>query len=267
MKTDSYDLLGVARGASPDDIKKAYRKLAMQIHPDHNPGDKVAEQKFKDLCAAYETLSDDDKRAALDRELGVSSSFEELFSNVKGPKFEEGWFFQKRPQNIPGWIAFLNNSLYRSKAFEEAEDELFLKLLNPDEYVVQENIVRFLEGIKPDVLAETTDLKEMLYLKDPDGFILQMLPYYTGKLSSTCVPAISRIAKSCDDWLAGFFDRLDTLKERTFLVEQINAMMNDASMAKAPKLRAKIEQVGNEHVDAAFMRFLRRNELKFDKTL
>src|ERR1700741_5251133 len=62
-----YDLLGVPKGASADDIKKAYRKLAMQHHPDRNAGDKAAEQKFKDISEAYDILKDDQKRAAYDR--------------------------------------------------------------------------------------------------------------------------------------------------------------------------------------------------------
>ena len=66
-KQDFYELLGLAREASPDDIKKAYRKLAMQHHPDRNPGDKAAEQKFKDATEAYEVLKDEQKRAAYDR--------------------------------------------------------------------------------------------------------------------------------------------------------------------------------------------------------
>src|SRR5476651_238442 len=66
-KQDFYALLGVQRGASAEDIKKAYRKLAMQHHPDRNPGDKAAEHKFKELSEAYEVLKDDQKRAAYDR--------------------------------------------------------------------------------------------------------------------------------------------------------------------------------------------------------
>ena len=66
-KADYYTTLGVARDASADDLKKAYRKLAMQHHPDRNPNNKVAEAKFKELSEAYDILKDDQKRAAYDR--------------------------------------------------------------------------------------------------------------------------------------------------------------------------------------------------------
>ncbi len=64
---DYYETLGVTRTASQDDIQKAYRKLAIQYHPDKNPGDKKAEEKFKELSGAYEVLSDAQKRAAYDK--------------------------------------------------------------------------------------------------------------------------------------------------------------------------------------------------------
>ncbi|MCL2603188.1 MAG: molecular chaperone DnaJ [Defluviitaleaceae bacterium] len=66
-KRDYYDVLGVAKQSSDDDIKKAYRKLAKQYHPDANPGDKKAEEKFKEVSEAYGVLSDGDKRSAYDR--------------------------------------------------------------------------------------------------------------------------------------------------------------------------------------------------------
>lgn len=66
-KRDYYEVLGVARGASEDEIKKAYRKVAMQYHPDRNPGDQEAEAKFKEATEAYEVLRDAQKRARYDQ--------------------------------------------------------------------------------------------------------------------------------------------------------------------------------------------------------
>ena len=66
-KRDFYEILGVSKTASADEIKKAYRKVAMQFHPDRNPGDKPAEEKFKEAAESYEILSDQDKRAQYDR--------------------------------------------------------------------------------------------------------------------------------------------------------------------------------------------------------
>ena len=75
-KRDYYEILGVTKSASADEIKKAYRKVAMQHHPDRNPGDKGAEEKFKEAAEAYEVLSDTDKKAQYDRygHAGVSSN-------------------------------------------------------------------------------------------------------------------------------------------------------------------------------------------------
>lgn len=66
-KRDYYEVLGVDRSASEDEIKKAYRKLALKYHPDRNPGDKAAEDKFKEAAEAYDVLSDADKRAKYDQ--------------------------------------------------------------------------------------------------------------------------------------------------------------------------------------------------------
>jgi len=66
-KQDFYETLGVSKSADAEELKRAYRKLAMQFHPDRNAGDKTAEQKFKDVSEAYDVLKDDQKRAAYDR--------------------------------------------------------------------------------------------------------------------------------------------------------------------------------------------------------
>lgn len=103
-KRDYYDVLGLDRGASADEVKKAYRRLAMKFHPDRSPGDAEAEGKFKEASEAYEVLSDPEKRRAYDQfgHAGVnpngmgmgggfgSASFSDIFSDVFGDIFGGG---------------------------------------------------------------------------------------------------------------------------------------------------------------------------------
>jgi molecular chaperone DnaJ len=102
-KRDYYEILGVTKSSSQDEIKKSYRKVAMQFHPDRNPGNKEAEEKFKEAAEAYEILSDPDKRAQYDRfgHAGVGSNgggfggggmrMEDIFANF-GDIFGEDIF-------------------------------------------------------------------------------------------------------------------------------------------------------------------------------
>jgi molecular chaperone DnaJ len=137
QKRDYYEILAVGRSAGEEEIKKAYRKLAMQHHPDRNPGDKAAEERFKEASEAYQVLSDPERRAQYDRfghaafQHGAGfdfsgAGFEDVFSDIFGDifgsargrgrgrarrgedlrydlaiKFEEGIFGTEKVINIP----------------------------------------------------------------------------------------------------------------------------------------------------------------------
>jgi molecular chaperone DnaJ len=116
MKRDYYEILGVERSVSVEEVKKSYRKLALQFHPDRNPDNKEAEEKFKEATEAYEVLSDDDKRARYDRfghegvrqnDFGhyqnandIFSHFADIFGSAGGGVFEQffgGGAFSRNP--------------------------------------------------------------------------------------------------------------------------------------------------------------------------
>jgi molecular chaperone DnaJ len=86
-RPDYYKILGVGKNASDEEIKKAYRKLARQYHPDRNPGDKKAEERFKEISQAHDVLSDADKRKAYDRGTGPFG-----FATGGGGGFDPGAF-------------------------------------------------------------------------------------------------------------------------------------------------------------------------------
>lgn len=120
-KRDYYEVLGLSKGASDDEIKKAFRKMAMKYHPDKNPGDKEAEEKFKEINEAYGVLSDADKKSKYDRfgHAGVDPNagfggggfgggfsggfggFEDIFDMFTGGGFGGGFGGQQRRNNGP----------------------------------------------------------------------------------------------------------------------------------------------------------------------
>jgi curved DNA-binding protein len=98
---DYYKILGVERKASADDIRKAYRKLAMQHHPDKNPGDKKAEDKFKEINEAYQVLSDEQKRARYDQLGSAYSNFRTGGGRPDDFQWDD-WFQQNGQQRRQG---------------------------------------------------------------------------------------------------------------------------------------------------------------------
>ncbi|HBO83408.1 MAG: molecular chaperone DnaJ [Deltaproteobacteria bacterium GWC2_42_11] len=111
-KRDYYEILGVNRNAADEDIKKAFRRLAHKCHPDKNPGDKEAEERFKEINQAYEVLKDEEKRANYDRfgfagtgggyrdvsDFGFGVDFQDIFGDVFGDFFGAGRYKKARGQ-------------------------------------------------------------------------------------------------------------------------------------------------------------------------
>ncbi len=140
MSENYYDILGVAKTATDDEIKKAYRKLAMKYHPDQNQGNAEAEKKFKEISVAYSVIGDPEKRKKYDqighssyeRSGGNSSNFDpsEIFENIFGgfgrKKKKGGSFFDDIFSNMSG----AKSSSNMRKKGESIEKELVISLID-----------------------------------------------------------------------------------------------------------------------------------------
>jgi molecular chaperone DnaJ len=147
-KRDYYEILGVSKNASGDEIKKSYRKLAMQFHPDRNPGNKEAENKFKEATEAYEVLKDDDKRSAYDRyghqaqagqggQGGFNQGFDgfdfnDIFSNFSDIFGEMGGKRQGKKQNsaVQGSDVRYNLEISLEEAFKGTSEKISFTIAN-----------------------------------------------------------------------------------------------------------------------------------------
>lgn len=149
---DYYEILEVSKTASGDEIKKSFRKLAMQYHPDRNPGDKEAEAKFKEINEAYEVLKDEQKRAAYDRyghqafangmgggnpfgegfnfEFGGAGGFADIFSSVFND-FMGGGRSRKQSYSLRGNDARYDLSITLDEAFTGIEKEIEIDTTEP----------------------------------------------------------------------------------------------------------------------------------------
>jgi len=145
MSKDYYQILGVSKTASADELKKAYRKLAMQYHPDKNKGDKAAEEKFKEISNAYDVLSDEQKRAAYDRYghdafnqggmggagggagaagFDFSSGFADIFEDLFGMGGARGGRGQQQQQNTRGADLRYNLTISLEEAFKGKSENI-----------------------------------------------------------------------------------------------------------------------------------------------
>lgn len=129
-KRDFYEVLGVTRKADADELKKAYRKLAMQFHPDKNPNDKKSEERFKEISEAYDTLSDPQKKQNYDQfgHMGSQAGFKPGSNPFEG--FASGGGFRGGQRSGGGFGNFNQGFDPNSESFQNSFSDLFGEMFN-----------------------------------------------------------------------------------------------------------------------------------------
>ena len=179
-ETDYYKILGVGKKASDDDIKKAYRKLAMKYHPDHTKGDKKAEEKFKEISEAYAVLSDKEKRNQYD-EFGTSG-FHQRFSQediFKGFDFSNIFSeFGLGGRNGGVRFSFGGNSPFGSCPKHQRQAQIKGSDLIYELHLTLQEVA---EGTKKTVAIQHQGRSEKISVKIPRGMITGKKIRLTGK--------------------------------------------------------------------------------------
>lgn len=127
-KRDYYEVLGVARNANADEIKKAYRKAAIKYHPDKNPGDKEAEEKFKEAAEAYDVLSNPEKRARYDQfgHAGISGAAGGNYGGFSGGGFSMEDIFSQFGDIFGGHFSGFSSSSGRGARAASTADRIYV---------------------------------------------------------------------------------------------------------------------------------------------
>jgi DnaJ-class molecular chaperone len=186
MAKSYYDILGVSENASQDEIKKAFRKLAMKYHPDRNPNDPEAEKRFKELSEAHETLGDEKKRQEYDT-MRRYGAFTGAAHSAGGPGagFDYSQFFGQGGGPRGGFQFFRSGGMESTEGFEDIINELFGRGTAGAGFAGTRRQRPRRPRKGPDVTAELT----VTFLEAARGTTRQITLSHTGKKLKVKIPA------------------------------------------------------------------------------